>query len=117
MHPCQAFHMETTEQEGLVPRLLEQMPLEQTWYTSLDDLSICAFVLLGGLGVLALPSSMTRLKKVPTVKSARADVAGRWCSRYFGVSNTNGFTNGLHASLPSAPAISQNAQHFFSCSC
>jgi hypothetical protein len=32
----------------------------------------------------ALPSSITRLKKVPMVKSRSALLQGRWCSRYLG---------------------------------
>lgn len=38
---------------------------------------------------------MTRLKKVPVVKSCRADVAGRWCSKNLGVNSTRGFWKGL----------------------
>ena len=45
--------------------------------------------------IRTFPASMPRLKKGPTLKSTRAEVAGRWCSRYLGVSNTNGFTKGL----------------------
>lgn len=48
-----------------------------------------------GGGGHTLPSSMTRLKKVPAVKSFRAEVAGRWWRRYLGVSSTRGFWKGL----------------------
>ena len=46
-----------------------------------------------------LPSSMTRLKKVPVVKSCRAEVAARWCSRYLGASSTRGFWKGRFSCL------------------
>lgn len=42
-----------------------------------------------------LLSSITRLKNVPVAKSERAEVAGRWCSKYLGVRRIKGLWKGL----------------------
>ena len=43
---------------------------------------------------LTLLSSITRLKYLPAVKSSKAEVAGLWCSKCFGVNKIRGFSKG-----------------------
>ena len=60
---------------------------------------------------LTLLSSITRLKNVPVAKSERAEVAGRWCSKYLGVRRIKGLWKGLQpaAGVRSRPDLCMRA--------